>query len=565
MQPAGLDQWADAVVNRPLTTGDRLWTDQNSRAELELGPLAIRLAQTTGFTFLDLNDSTVQMQVTAGTVEVHVPQLIDGQSVEIDTPTLAIAVLQSGDYRVEVNETGDSATVKVIAGGAEVSGAGQTISLYAQQQATFTEGGGLTSGVATLGSPDDFDSWVFGRNRREAEAQQAVASYVSPEVTGYEDLDQYGTWQSEPEYGYVWFPNAVPVGWAPYRSGRWIWIYPWGWTWVDAQPWGYAPFHYGRWTYLNGTWCWVPGAHGARPVYAPALVAWVGTGAAVTPALAVGPSVAWFPLAPRDLYVPPYRVSEAYLRSVNIGSTGAASDAYLSSVVANGGGNLRSVNQNVPGAVTAVPRSIFTSAQPVAPHAIRMTPTSLHNERASPTPPAIAPVRASVLGTGATAGKRARVPPARLIDRPVVALKIPPPAPPTFEKARQAIVANGGRPLAPTELARLRPNEPRRPIRSAGPSAERGPVPFTQEMHVPPAPHAERTSPQELHVPPAPHAEQTSPQELRVPPAPYAARPPPREFQIPRAAAAPPPPKAVPHGPAQQGAAPEPRRSQPPP
>ena len=116
IQPAGLEQWAAANVNRPFTTGDRLWTDQGSRAELELGPLAIRLAQTTGFTFVELSDSTVQMQVTAGTLAVHVPQLLAGQSIEIDTPTLAVAVAQPGDYRIEVNESGDATTVKVIAG-----------------------------------------------------------------------------------------------------------------------------------------------------------------------------------------------------------------------------------------------------------------------------------------------------------------------------------------------------------------------------------------------------------------------------------------------------------------
>ncbi len=552
MEPAGIDQWADAVVNRPFTTGDRLWTDQNSRAELELGPLAIRLAAMTGFTFLNLDNSTVQMQVTAGTIEVHIPQLGQGQSLEIDTPALAVAVLQPGDYRIEVSDSGDSATVKVISGQVEVNGAGQTVPLGAQQQATFTETGGLTAGVATLGPPDEFDSWCFDRNRREDEARQAAARYVSPDMTGYEDLAEYGSWQSVPEYGYVWFPTAVPVGWAPYRIGHWVWINPWGWTWVDAQPWGFAPFHYGRWAFFRGEWCWVPGPPRVRPVYAPALVAWVGAGAAVTLSLSVGPSVAWFPLGPRDVYVPPYRVSNTYIRNVNVTNTTVINNTYITNVIVNGGQNYRSVNQSIPGAVTAVPRTVFTSAQPVAPHVIHVPPTALRAERVSPTPPPIPPARVSVLGAGAAAGLRAHAPPPRLIDRPVVALKIPPPAPVSFEKARQAIIANGGRPLPPAQLARLRPSEAPRPFRSArqpqaggtgrfeapgpGPGPAARPRPGGQELVIPrPGAPPPRSGPAEPFRTPSPpvRTERLPANELRAPPPPRSDRPPPNEFRAP--------------------------------
>ena len=41
--PAGQPDWVQAVVNRPLTTGDRLWADANSRAEVQVGGAAIRL------------------------------------------------------------------------------------------------------------------------------------------------------------------------------------------------------------------------------------------------------------------------------------------------------------------------------------------------------------------------------------------------------------------------------------------------------------------------------------------------------------------------------------------
>ena len=137
----------------------------------------------------------------------------------------------------------------------------------------------LVAQFGTLGGPDEFDSWSLERDRRDA-ARGVFArppQYVSPEVTGYQDLDDNGSWSSEPEYGYVWTPRRVAADWSPYRYGRWVWVAPWGWTWIDDAPWGYAPFHYGRWAHVRNRWCWVPGPRHVRAVYAPALVGWVGS------------------------------------------------------------------------------------------------------------------------------------------------------------------------------------------------------------------------------------------------------------------------------------------------
>src|SRR5258708_30713809 len=53
-QPAGESEWVQAVSNRPLTTGDKIWADKDSRAELQLGAASIRLNSNTGFSFLNL-------------------------------------------------------------------------------------------------------------------------------------------------------------------------------------------------------------------------------------------------------------------------------------------------------------------------------------------------------------------------------------------------------------------------------------------------------------------------------------------------------------------------------
>src|SRR5439155_2982512 len=115
-----------------------------------------------------------------------------------------------------------------------------------------------------------------GRDRRWDAARSA--RYVSGEVIGHEDPGDYGEWREKGPYGAVWVPRSMMVGWAPDRYGHWAWVDPWGWTWIDDAPWGFAPFHYGRWVYVDGGWGWVPGHVVAPPVYAPAIVAYVGGG-----------------------------------------------------------------------------------------------------------------------------------------------------------------------------------------------------------------------------------------------------------------------------------------------
>src|SRR5690242_3175366 len=154
LEPAGTSSWTSAALNRPVTLGDKLWTDQNSRAELDIGDAVIRLGSTTGFSFLNLDEQTAQMQVTAGTVIVHVRTLANGEHDEIDTPNLALTLNQPGTYRVEVSDSGDTTIVKVDDGDALATGGGQSYPIAAQHSVTFTGTNTLAADFATLGAPD---------------------------------------------------------------------------------------------------------------------------------------------------------------------------------------------------------------------------------------------------------------------------------------------------------------------------------------------------------------------------------------------------------------------------
>jgi hypothetical protein len=470
-QPAGTDDWVTAGLNRPVTTGDRVWSDNDGRLELQLDGSLLRLSSNTGFSFLNLSDHVTQIQLSSGTLLVRVRRLDESETYEIDTPNLAFSVLRPGLYRINVNEAGDSTAIRINSGQGEVTGGGAAYSVHANDFVTFSGTDQLSADSEGVGTREDqFDSWSANRDRRYENSNSS--RYVSADVVGYEDLDDHGSWRRTPENGYVWFPRTTQANWAPYHNGHWDYIEPWGYTWVDDEPWGFAPFHYGRWVNYQGSWGWVPAAPRSegvvyvRPVYAPALVAWVGgpnfaIGVAVggRESYGSGVNVGWFPLGPREVYVPSYRVSRNYVNNVNVSNTTVnttvVNNYYNTTVVNNNVSvtNVKYVNQSVPGAVAATTPQAFTSAQPVARNAVKVDQREVASAPVRAfTPPAV-PAKQAVLGTGAAAAK----PPAAVEARAVVAKVAPPPPPPTFEKRQEAIKSNGGKPLSVVQVKQIQP------------------------------------------------------------------------------------------------------------
>ena len=479
--PGGTDDWVAAVMNRPMTTGDKLWTDQGARAELHVGSAANRLSGQTGFSFLNLDDRMMQIRVTEGTINLHVLRLEDQESIEVDTPNLAFTVLRPGHYRINVNEAGDTTVINVPEGTGEVTGGGSAYTIHPGEQGIFTGVESLNADMQNADDGDDFDRWCTQRDYRE---EHAVARrYVSDDVIGYEDLDDSGGWRQVPEYGTVWFPHVTVVDWAPYRYGHWAWISPWGWTWVDDAPWGFAPFHYGRWVNVRGGWGWVPcpprvvAVAYVRPVYAPALVAWVGGphfAVGVGVGGGVGVNVGWFPLGPREVYVPSYHVSRTYINNVNISNTTVnqtvVNNYYNTTVINKNVTNVTYVNQRVAGGVTATSGQNFSSAQPVGRNMVRVDQREVATAQVAVTAPAVVPPRQAVLGAGAATRYQ---PPAAVQARAVVAKTSPPPAPLPFAQRQAAIKANEGQPISIAQARQMEAQQPRAnvaPVRIAPPA-----------------------------------------------------------------------------------------------
>jgi hypothetical protein len=456
-RPAGEDDWVTAVPNRPMVTGDDLWADQNSRAEVHVGSTAIRLGDQTGITFLTLDDNNTQIRLAQGSLIVRVRHMDDDDTFEIDTPNIAFTLLQPGEYRLDVSQDGSRTDVTTWHGRGQVTGGGISYNVVAGQSASFSgDQDHLDYDLNQAADRDSFDEWAFDRDEREDHSDSA--NYVSREMTGYEDLDDNGEWSYVAGYGPCWRPRAVVVGWAPYRYGHWVYLSPWGWTWVEDEPWGFAPFHYGRWAFVSGGWYWVPGPVVVRPVWAPAMVAFVGGEPGFH--FSVGVGVGWFPLAPGEVYVPGYHVSRRYVNNVNITNTTVnvtrVTNVYNTVIVNRSTriNNITYVNQRVTNSVTVVSRDAFVNARPVANHMMRVEAREVV---AAPVARAVAvePVRTSVVGAGRPVPVK---PPSAVVSRPVVAVRTPPP--PVRSIEQRQVQARGRL----NEQTLVRPVGPARPI-----------------------------------------------------------------------------------------------------
>jgi len=454
--PAGETEWVDTVVNRPLVSGDRLWTDKDGRAELEVGSSAMRLDANTSFELVNLDDQTTQVELTQGTLNVRLRQLAQGQNYEIDTPTLAVTLAQAGQYRIEVDPDGQHTTVGVTHGSAQARGDNADYPLQEGDRIRFHSTNLSDAEQLNASAPDEFDRFSAERDVRGERG--ASIQYVGNDVVGASDLDEYGSWSAHGDYGHVWYPSHVESNWAPYSDGRWIWQDPWGWTWVDNAPWGFAPSHYGRWVSVDNRWGWVPGPRGEQAVYAPALVAFVGGGGLSIGISAGGAGpIGWFALGAREIYEPSYHTSRDYFTRVNVTNT-TINNTTINNVYNNYSSGqplvqANYVNRVIPGAVTAVPGNVFANAQPVRAAAIKMDTKQLASAQVTRMA-AVAPSARSVIGN-APAAKAA--PSNAVLERKVIARTAPPAKPVPFAARQQELQRTPGRPLARSAVAALQP------------------------------------------------------------------------------------------------------------
>ncbi len=414
-------EWSVIGINYPVTTGDNLWVSGDGRAEIDYGGGQLRLAGDTNLHVSRLDDQQLALFVAQGRLIVRVRVLDSGDAARVDTPNTQVALTRPGLYRIEVAPDRQGTTVAVregealiaLASGAQQALPGQTVTVTGPEPdfADIRNGFGV----------DGFDSWSADRDRRYERARSAA--YVSRQMVGYAELDDYGTWETSPTYGPVWYPTAVATDWAPYSDGYWTNVGGWGLTWVDAAPWGYAPSHYGRWVRVGPRWGWCPGAYVARPYWAPALVGWYGGAGWGLSVGAGAPVYGWVPLGWGDPYLPWWgRCSNNcwthYNRpyAVNVRARPKAPPPRYS-------------NYDIPGAMTVVPGGLLGTRKPVPGNTLRLPGSQLRSAPILASAPPLAqgpshapavrpgergtPPPASAIFTGTQAGRGAAGPSTR--------------------------------------------------------------------------------------------------------------------------------------------------------
>ncbi len=451
--PAGEDRWLYVERNRPLSRGDRLWADGRARAELQVGSAAVRIDEFTGIELLDLGDDFTQIRLSQGAINLNVRRLYRDELIEVATPLLAFTITEAGRYRIDVDERRGSTTIVVWRGAGDAYGDRASFPLRSGDTVRFHDSRLRDYELFGLPRMDDFDAYCQERDRRIE--RSASLRYVDDDMIGFLDLDEHGRWSSVRQYGNVWFPTRVARGWAPYRDGHWVWMEPWGWTWIDDAPWGFAPSHYGRWVLISNRWGWIPGPRQVRPVYAPALVVFLG-GRDWSLSFSRGSSspVGWFPLGPRDVYVPPYRASRDYFRRVNDHNTAIERailnrvyDSYDRGRVDFSG--LNYAHRNVDDAFTVVPGDVFGNARSVRDAHLRIDRTASARAQLSQLA-AVTPNLRSVLGSDTAARKQ---PQRDVFQREVFVREAPPPVVQPFSSRERVLQRSPGVVPAPAVVA----------------------------------------------------------------------------------------------------------------
>lgn len=378
--------WAQAEPNEPITVGDAVYANVGGEARLEVGGARLMLKSDSELDIAALDQDSGRMRLDTGVLDVRVDALPTQDGLYILTPRGTVRLTRQGSYRIEAGTEDQPTRVTSWNGEAQVGDSGGAVAVQPGQTLLISG----TPDAPQYSYDRDIGPTPEDVRPRPPQLVARTRSYVPPDMTGAEDLGDYGDWQEAPDYGAVWYPSSVPVDWEPYHYGHWAFVAPWGWTWIDDQPWGFAPFHYGRWAFIGGRWGWCPGRYEEHPVYAPALVAFIGGGglaASISIGFGGGEPVGWVPLAPGEFYRPAYRVNNTYIQNIN-------RTVIVNNNITN---NNVTINRNVidqgPGSVanlanrrfaTVVPASAMGGRQPIAKAAVAVQPAVLEHAQVGP-------------------------------------------------------------------------------------------------------------------------------------------------------------------------------------
>lgn len=416
----GADEWVRARPNLALAEGDALYSGNDANFEVQFGSRSfVRADANSQLSLLEQDERRIQFKLTGGRASFDMRSIAVGDTLEVSTPNAVFVIGHPGYYRVEVDSR-DTHFITRRGGEATVTTVdGRSLAIYPSEDIVVTAGNPVKVATYAADAPDAWDRWNDARSERSGES--ISSRYLPPDVYGAEELDHYGSWRVVPSYGSVWIPYGVSTSWAPYSTGSWVWDPYYEWTWVDDAPWGWAPFHYGRWVFVDGFWAWAPGPVVRRPVYSPALVAFMVRGHAVSASISIGlPGLWWVALSWGEPVLPWWGRSErrGHPRWAGWGGPRIVNNVVIRQTTVIKAEEIHFHNAGLPHAVLTLPADKFGRE--------RIRPVAETRYRAAEFVPVrgglpVKPSRASLFG-GAPRG----VPPPREIaSRPVVSTRLP--------------------------------------------------------------------------------------------------------------------------------------------
>ena len=363
---AGADGWTQATINQPVSSGDAVFAEAGSHAEIEAGTDLFALDGGSELDVATLAQAQIAASEPQGRLFAAIGPLPTDAAVTVATPRGTVT-LEAGTYEIAAGDSLIPTLVTVVSGSARIATTGLSLRVGPGETATLNGTDQIAGGVAPSPPADGFLAAMLTALARFRNA--TLPANVAG-MTGCQALAGTGRWTPTAQYGQVWYP-PVQAGWVPYREGHWAYVAPWGWTWIDDEPWGFAPFHYGRWAQIDGSWAWIPGDDTPvydgvpEPVYAPALVGWTDAGEGLIVGAAIGAlasgAIGWIPLGPGEPYVPPYRYDRRYfdrLNRMNVRDIGRIDPAH-----AWGGRNFGGFRNR--GAATLVSANVLRDGAPV--------------------------------------------------------------------------------------------------------------------------------------------------------------------------------------------------------
>jgi hypothetical protein len=259
--------YESATLNVPVSEHNWLQTRSDGWAEVQLedGSL-IRLAPDTVIAFTELGrlssgGTITTVDLDQGEAEFKVTKH-DDSDFQVTVKNKTIVLVHSGSFRV-TSTNADPMEIVVWKGEVAIHDPDSGGEVAVKKDETFVLDTADPSRYALDkgAEADGLDQWSKQRDDYLSTYASSGHNYTqSPYQYGASDLNYYGQYYDVPEYGNVWQPNGVGIGWDPFSNGYWSYSPGFGYTWVSSYPWGWMPYRYGRWVFVgNRGWCWAPG------------------------------------------------------------------------------------------------------------------------------------------------------------------------------------------------------------------------------------------------------------------------------------------------------------------